>query len=527
MVELRDYQEDSVVSVFDYFTESEGHPLLVLPTGSGKSIVAGEFIRRACAIFPDTRILLLSHVKELLVQDAAAILKMWPGAPVSFYSAGLNSKNLNGQVIVAGIQSIYKRAYDVQECDLVIIDEAHLLNASEAGMYRRFLKDLQVINPYLKIIGLTATPWRMDTGLLHKGPGALFSDICYEVKLAWMIDQGYLAPLRCKRTATVLDVSDVHIRGGEFIASELEAAVDIESTNAAIVEELIERGADRGSWLLFCAGINHATHIRDLVREAGISAETVFGDTPAAERARVLGDFKAGRLRCMVNVNVLTTGFDAPGVDLIGFLRPTRSKGLYVQMAGRGTRTAEGKEDCLICDFAGCVAMHGPVDLVTGDERDKPSSDEPGVAPVKTCPSCEELVHPSVRRCPACGHEFPPPAIQLAKKAISSAILARELKDEWLKVDAVSYHEHFKPGSPTSLRVEYRCGLVTYREWVCLEHTGFPRQKAVGWWTRRAPGEAAPKTVDDALAFTHELATPRAITVQPEGKYFRITGVRF
>lgn len=525
MIELRQYQDEAVAAVFDYFAENDGNPLVVQPTGAGKSVVLAEFIRRACRLYPDTRILLLSHVKELLTQDAAAVLRLWPDAPISLYSAGLNAKDLSGQIVVAGIQSIYRRAYNVQQCDLVIIDEAHLLTESDAGMYRRFLHDLQQINPHLKIVGLTATPYRLDTGMLHKGPKALFTHIAHEVKLGWLIDQGYLAPLRCKNTATTFDVSSVHKRGGEFIAGELEDAVNTVSLNDAVVAELLERGKDRGSWLLFCAGISHAESLHDSISAAGISTACVFGDTPPAERARVLDAFKRGEIRCLANVGVLTTGFDAPGVDLIGMLRPTMSKGLYVQMCGRGTRLAEGKDDCLVLDWAGNAKRHGPVDLITGD--DKVPADGTGDAPIKTCPECEEICAAGCRHCPACGHEFPPPVLKLSAKPIEAAIIARELKDGWLDVTNVSYARHAKIGSPDSLRVTYHCGLATYREWVCLEHTGYPREKAVRWWGRRAPGDPVPDEVAVALTLVDDLPWPKAIVVQPSGQYFEIRQVRF
>ena len=527
MMELRAYQEQSVSAIFAYFEASNGNPLIVLPTGAGKSLVMAEFIRRACSWYPDTRVLLLSHVKELLTQNAAALLRQWPEAPLSMYSAGLNARDLSGQIIIGGIQSIHRKAHSVQVCDLVLIDEAHLLTPSDAGMYRRFLKDLAALNPHLKIVGLTATPFRMDTGMLHRGPHALFTDIAHEVKLSWLIDEGYLSPLRCKQTDLTMDVSKVQKRGGEFIASMLEAAVDKEEINEAVVMELLEKGKDRGSWLLFCSGIKHAEHLASLIRAAGIRTETVFGDTPPAERSRVIEAFKRGEIRCIANVGVLTTGFDAPGVDLIGMLRPTMSKGLYVQMCGRGTRLAEGKDDCLVLDWAGNVTRHGPVDLIKVSEKEIKEDDEKGQAPVKPCPDCQEIVAASARKCPACGHEFPAPEVKLAFKPVNAAILSRELRDEWLAVTDVDYARHTKLGSPDSLRVTYHCGLNTYREWVCLEHTGYAREKAVRWWARRMPGQPAPSSIDEALDAQADLPMPKAIMVRPAGQYWEIQQVRF
>jgi DNA repair protein RadD len=220
-------------------------------------------------------------------------------------------------------------------------------------------------------------------------------------------------------------------------------------------------------------------------------------------------------------MGVLTTGFNAPAVDLIAMLRPTKSTGLYVQMAGRGTRLAPGKQDCLVLDFAGNVARHGPIDAV---KPKRPGSGD-GEAPVKTCPDCQSILATAVRICPDCGHEFPPPKVQVERTATTLEILTTG-KPQWISVDGVTYHRHEKLGGRPSLRVEYRCGLVIHREWVCFEHTGYARQKACDWWYRRAPGLAVPDNVDEALARSAELATPTEIAVRRDGRFSEITRAR-
>ena len=221
---------------------------------------------------------------------------------------------------------------------------------------------------------------------------------------------------------------------------------------------------------------------------------------------------------------MLTTGFDAPGTDLIALLRPTKSVGLYVQMVGRGTRLAEGKEDCLVLDFAGNTARHGPIDTVDG-RRKEPAGG--GDAPVKVCPECEATNHASARRCVACDHEFPPPEVKVAPQAATNALLSIQQQAEWCEVTDVAYARHEKPGRPASLRVTYGCGLARHSEWVCLEHTGFPREKAMRWWTRRAEGRPVPATVQDALAQAPGLRRPLAVQVRPVGRYAEIVAARF
>lgn len=524
MMELRPYQRGAIDALYDYFGQATGNPLVVMPTGTGKSVVIAGFVREAIQAWPETRILMLTHVKELIAQNFQALIRMWPGAPAGIYSAGLSRRDIHAQILFAGIQSIWRHAARVQRCDLVIIDEAHLLSRNDGSMYRQFLAELDAINAgLLKVVGFTATPYRLDSGLLHKGKERIFTDIAYQVPVLDMIQQGYLCPVVPKQTETQLDTSSVGTRGGEFIAKDLEAAVDRDDVTRAAVAEIVRHGQGRGSWLVFCSGVAHARHVRDAIREHGVSAEVVTGDTPAAERDAILQAFKAGRLRCVTNANVLTTGFDAPGTDLVALLRPTKSVGLYVQMVGRGTRLAPGKEDCLVLDFAGNTARHGPIDTVDGD-REKGEAD--GDAPVKVCPNCQTINHAAVRICVACGHEFPPPEIKVAPKAATNALLSTQMQPEWCDVTSVEYRAHSKPGKPTSLRVTYECGLSRHSEWVCFEHEGYPRQRAEAWWRRRSEAPI-PATVEEALAAQDSLRPPLAIQVRPVGQYTEITAVRF
>lgn len=544
MTQLRPYQRGAIDALYDYFGQATGNPLVVMPTGTGKSVVIAGFIREALATYPDTRILILTHVKELIAQNFQAMLRVWPQAPAGIYSSGLSRRDINAQILFAGIQSIRKHASRVQRCDLVIIDEAHLLGRTDGSMYRAFLGELSRVNAgMLKVVGFTATPYRMDSGLLHKGKGRIFTDIAYQVPVLDMIQQGFLCPVIPKQTSTQLDVAGVGTRGGEFIAGQLEAAVDRDDITRAAVGEIVKHGEGRGSWLVFCSGVTHAKHVRDAIRGHGVSCEVVTGDTPAGERDAILAAFKAGRLRCVTNANVLTTGFDAPGTDLVALLRPTKSIGLYVQMVGRGTRLAPGKDDCLVLDFAGNTARHGPIDTVDGDRGEKDG--EPGDAPVKTCPECQTINHAAARVCASCGHEFPPPKPQVAPVASTHALLSTQIQPEWCDVRAVDYRAHSKPGKPTSLRVTYQCGLVSHSEWICLEHTGYARQRAEAWWRRRTDAPI-PGTVAEAIEWLHgsrqqfdtsepnplkreriEIREPVAIQVKPVGQYVEIVGVRF
>lgn len=522
MLTLRPYQQAAITAIYGYFQTHTGNPLVVIPTAGGKSLVMASFIEGVLKAWPDQRILIVTHVRELIAQNHAEMIGLWPDAPSGIYSAGLGKREAQARILFAGIQSIHRRAAEIGHTDLVLIDEAHLIPGKSSTMYRRFLDALKRINPALKVIGLTATPFRFDCGMLHEGQNALFTDIAYEAPVRELIDAGYLSPLVSKQPATRLDVSKVGTRAGDFIARDLAAAVDQDAITRAAVTEIIEHGRDRKSWLAFCSGVEHARHVAEEFGRQGISCRTIFGDTPKDERDAILAAFKRGEIRALASMGVLTTGFNAPGVDLIALLRPTQSAGLYVQMVGRGTRLAPGKENCLVLDFAGNVRRHGPIDLV---RPKRPGDGGGGEAPTKVCPDCDSIIALSATECPDCGYVFPAREVKIAPTAATLPVLSP--KRQWLPVTGVSYSRHDKAGGRPSLKVTYSCGLATYSEWVCLEHQGYARQKAAEWWRKRAPGSPVPLSVAEALAQTSRLTRPSDISVRPSGRYLEISGYRF
>ena len=519
---LRDYQRAAIDSIYEWFRCNEGNCILTLPTGAGKSVIIGAFIREVLEAWPNQRVIMLTHVKELIEQNAAKLAAIWPEAPMGIYSASLRRRDIWDSIIFAGIQSVYKRAMELGRFDLCLIDECHLVNIQENGMYRQFLADALQINPALKIIGLTATPFRTGTGDITAADKAIFHGTAYEISILDLLARGHLAPLVSKRMATQIDTSGLHVRQGEFVQKEVEALVDTDELTAAALGEIQAYGTDRGSWLIFCAGVAHAEHVRDALLSRGIKSACVTGKTPALERARIIEDYKTGALRAVTNCDVLTTGFDAPATDLLAFLRPTHSPGLYVQMMGRGMRAAQDKANCLVLDFAGNVVRHGPVDEVWAWVPQKREKQD---APTKNCPDCDTIVAAQVRECPECGYAFPfEEADKHERTATDAAILSTDIDrtDSWVTypVTGVTYARHEKPGKPPSVRVEYWAGLnQCAREWVCPEHGGIARAKAVSWFTKRSPGFQCPRTVDEFIECAQDTLPPSSIVVDERGKY--------
>lgn len=532
---IRPYQREAIDATLNYWSSGGGNPLTVMATGTGKSVVLSTLARELLDRFPDMRMIMLTHVRELVEQNAKALLRTWPQAPLGINSAGLGRRDKRSQVLFASIQSVHKEdAYSIEPRDLVLIDEAHLIPKRGSGMYLSFLERMRRDVPDMRVAGFTATPFRLDSGRLDTGEGAIFTDIVYDYGIARGIGDGFLSPLISKGMATELDVSGVQRRGGEFVAGALEAAVDQDWITRAAVAEMVSYGANRRAWLVFASGVKHAFHLRDEIRSHGISCETVTGETPRAERNRIIRDFREGRIRCLTNASVLTTGFDAPLVDMVAMMRPTLSTGLYVQIVGRGTRLAPGKENCLILDFAGNVRRHGPVDAIEvqrmgGPSEKRESAAEPHQVRAKECPDCKTIVALNARQCPSCGHEWKneePPKHEATADAETPILAAAA--PVWAKVRSAEMHKHQKPGSVPTLRIDYRCGMAVYRKWVCFEHKpgSFPHRKAAEWWAKMGGDEPAPQSVDEAIQRRAEIWFANEIRIKPAGKYFEVIGER-
>jgi len=529
---LREYQQLTIDQLYEWFKAgNQGNPCLVLPTGSGKSHIVAALCKDALQQWPKTTILMLTHQKELIEQNAEKMRDHWPNAPMGIYSASVGKKQLGEPITFAGIQSVRSKSSLFGFVDLVIIDEAHMVSHKDEGCYRTFLAQLKTINPNLRVIGLTATPYRLGHGLITDKP-ALFDALIEPVSIEELVFKGFLANLRSKMTLVKLDTTGVHKRGGEFIESELQAAVDTDDQNQRVVSEVIALGGDRKSWLFFCAGVKHAQHVADVLNERGITAECVTGETSKPERERMLKEFKAGRLRALTNANVLTTGFDAPGIDLIAMLRPTMSASLYVQMAGRGMRVADGKNDCLVLDFAGVVSTHGPI---TNVQPPKKGGSGGGEAPVKLCDHCGELVHISAMVCPACGALFPAP-VKDKLSLRGDDIMGLECTN--LEVTSWAWREHTsKASGKIMLSCTYYGSLSDkpVTEYLAILHEGYAGSKAMQLLATMA-GSSGVRLSDcmdcidrlDGIATAMSNSTPpEYIDFKKDGKFYRVINRRW
>jgi DNA repair protein RadD len=523
MVTLRDYQIEALTALEQHWNSGGTAALVDMATATGKSLVLAETMRRAIAASPQARLLLAVHVRELVEQDKDALLSVWPNAPYGICSDGLNRRDHDQQIILGTIQTLFRDAPLLGRRDLLLIDETQLVPRDGDGMYLSLIDTLRERSPDLRMVGASATCFRLDSGYLDRGDGALFERTVFSYGIKQGIADGWLAKLSSKATTTRIDVTGVGRRGGEFIPGELERAANVIDVVEGAAAEIVEQGADRRSWLAFCAGVDHAYAVRDALRRHGIPCETVVAETASDERDAIFDAFRAGEIRCLTGVNVFSVGFNIPEVDLIALLRPTCSPGLLIQQVGRGTRKADGKVDCRILDFAGNIRRHGPVDAIYVNGR---ATAAPGDVRSKTCPVCQELNALAAATCSCCGHEFISETRRLKHAVIADAVpVLSGAPETWLPVRLSEFRVHHKagnPGAPPTLRVDHLCGFAAYSEYVAFEGSSGARYYAGAWWHAMGGDNPVPLRVADAFARQDELNGVTDIVVDRDGQWWRI-----
>lgn len=500
---LRPYQADAVAACLDALARGE-HPVLSLPTGSGKSMC----IAALCAQL-EGRILIATHRQELLVQDTNTLA--WYGLPsdgMGIYSAALARREADARIVVGGIQSIYRRMVRLQAAGdfaYIIVDECH--RCPEKGQPSMYGTVFEACDTAQRI-GVTATPYRLDSGLLHEGEESWFDAMPVNVGMR-ELTPAYLAPLVGVMTAHDIDVSQVRSRAGEFVTGDLSQAACEEAAITGALDELCLLAKHRGKWLVFCVDVTHTRLVTEALVARGIVAEYTVGTTDKDARQATLARFRASETRALVNCELYTTGMDVPGIDCIVMLRPSQSKSLVVQCLGRGTRKAYGKENCLVVDFAGNLTRHVPLDelshLTKSPER--------------------QAAEDKAERQEAVARE------RLAKHRQQASLTdpmhaAPDRTPQTYQVEKVTYRlqEAKKFSGRFMLLVSYLCPSRLRGRYVttflCLEHTGWACIQAGLWFVRRAM--RIPRTAKEGLASAWAAPKPTHIVVREDEQFPRV-----
>jgi DNA repair protein RadD len=387
MIKLRPYQQEAVDKTIDFFRKSIAPAVVVLPTGAGKSIVIAELARIAKG-----RVLVLAHVKELVEQNFQKLKQL--DMPCGIYSAGLNRKDAAQKIIFGSIQSVANAEESFFEnFSLLIIDECHRVAEDNESQYQMVIHKLLNANPQMRILGLTATPYRLGLGWIYefnqKGEiktteKRFFKQCVFELPLNFLIRNHFLTPpVKIDLPVTCYDFSELTEKNRLYTTSEVDELLKKQKRlTPLIIKNIIDitENYNRQGVMLFASTITHAKEILTYLPPE--QSRLVIGETHNSEREKIIEEFKAKKIKYLVNVSVLTTGFDAPHVDVIAILRPTESVSLYQQIIGRGLRLAPLKKDCLILDYTGM--RH---DIYTPEVSDKKPSKESVPVQIE-CPNC-------------------------------------------------------------------------------------------------------------------------------------------
>ena len=524
-MQLRDYQTEAITALQNALAEGVARPLIEAPTGAGKSVILAHAIAE-WAEHTDRRFLVLTHTKELVQQDHDAIARVMGAERVGIYSAGLSRRDTAHRVVVGGIQSVARHAGRLGRRDVVIIDEAHRLPRSGWGQYRSVLQSTEYPLGVEYLIGLTATPYRLDGGSLTEGDDAPFDRVIFSIPVKRLIAAGHLAPLRPIAVEDSFETTGLRVERGEFVADEKFAAA---MSDFEILERIVDGWTRRAkrpdgslrTTLVFCASLPQMTIVEGMIAERGISVASISGETPDstndnglwdeedAGRTATIRRFKSGGITALLNCNVLTTGFDAPNVECILSLRPTASPGLHVQMLGRGTRCAPGKTDCLVLDHAGNVERHGPIDTVTPPRRGSGAAPAQTVKAIK-CPECETLYAVGEPACPFCGavREKAPRALAggLDLEPSTADLIASGANE--LHIAKTTFICHTARSGKDCVRISHQVARSKRRvdEFFAFDSdSDYARAQAAKTWMRRFPGSpAVPTSTAEAIAMLAE-----------------------
>ncbi len=393
MIHLRDYQSDCIGEIRAAYRAGRRSPLLVSPTGSGKTVMFAYISQGTSR--KGNRVLILVHRQELVDQTCRTLLAF--GVDHGVIAAG-RSPDRTHAVQVGSVQTVVRRL-DYFRPDLIIIDEAH---HGTAGSWRKVLD----ANPQARILGVTATPERLD----GKGLKDVFDDLIRGPEVSWLIDNGHLSRPRYYAPPQAANLTGLHMRGGDYAKDELAKAMDDKAITGDAVEHYA-RICGGVPAVAFCVSVAHAQHVAEQFQAAGFRAAVLDGTLDRdsrRDRVKALGD---GRLQVLTSCEIINEGFDLPIVTAAILLRPTMSLGLHLQQVGRVLRPAPGKDRAIILDHVGNLARHGFAEDVRDwslegrPKKKKRKADDEADVNVRQCPSCY-CAHAPAASCPECGHVY-------------------------------------------------------------------------------------------------------------------------
>ena len=524
-ITLRAYQETSVAKAFR--AHKAGHnPVLSLPTGSGKALIAAA-IARMLVDSGASRVVITVPGRELAEQNEKALHAFFDPLDVGVVCAALGRREFDARVIVGTPQSLAGKVQFDPDC--IIVDEAHQMPLHRGSWFAKLFDGLPNGRATPRI-GLSGTTFRTADGAIYGGRKAWFDCEAFSISVAELVERGYLAPVRYVAPALRMTTKGVGKSAGEYNASQLvEANINqVEPQVALILAEL----ATRRKAMLFAVNVDHAMAYCDAFRDAGEDPALIIGAMKGDARRDEVSAFKRGSKRVAVTVAAALTGFDVPEIDLLASCRPTMSAIVHSQSIGRGTRPAAGKPNCLVLDFAGNIPSFGPVHDPHFDKSGQPMG---GVAPWRPCRACGTYQHFDEVACEACGVALPPRKVVTAHDLEFGTIrwhdetaairaLVAERGTKGLPVESVAVHAYRKRDDPNSVSLMVSFGLggqAIVRQW-------FKYLRSPYWadmWGDLLGLTPAPRKMEEAQSRRGELIRPVSIDIALDGSFWKVTHV--
>ena len=558
-MELRNYQKKALDKATCWFDKEITNPLIVLPTGGGKTVVFATLIKQLYQEDCSRRFLILAHRQELIQQAKDKLLAVWPEAPVGILAASLKEFNQTASIIIASRDTISspKRLEKSHPVDYIIIDEAHHVGTEKNCRYKKIINHFEEIG-CPKVLGVTATPYRMGQGYVYGNSDEhFFGGIAHKVTMLELVQEGYLSRLSAfaVNKNAVIDASKARVKfkGGDYRESDLEQLALVDATIVAIINDWLEKAYLKGrtSTVFFCVSVLHAEKMNYFLKQHGINSACITAETPTELRNRYLDQFERGEINALCNVAVLTEGWDAPRTDCIAILRPTKSLSLYVQICGRGMRTYEGKYDCLLLDYGGNMERHGCIDKASpGRTKRKADGEEKDLTWI--CGECFRVNDKDDKYCSEC--DAPKPVIQpsiieeiMEKKdaeasetteAAEGYVLSDEIPEKDKPIERVEEVNMVSAKRKTSKNGNEYLSVEFYVEgayWpqataLMMGMSGTPGNIAKEKWDIMSQGKAYPYDIDRAAYQINQEGVfngIRSINIRKEGKYWNVIGVNF
>ena len=513
-MQLRTYQHTATESAITHLTS--GHnPVLQLATGTGKSLIIAALADYYKA--QGKRTWVLTHVQQLVRQNAATYERYRSITP-GIICAGLNRKDLYEPVTFATIQSIHGVLTVIQPPDLIIIDEAHRVPQDEGGqtLYAALLRRY----PAAQRVAMTATPWRMDNGIIYgDGPEYFFNKLAYNYTVPRAVEDGWLCPLVGVETAFQLDLEEVAVQG-DFVQTEADAA-QTQLWLESVARSMRELASARKHIAVYCPTVAAAQRTAFIIAaQTGWATDVLHGGLSPVSRECVIDDFFKGDTRVLCSVDMITTGFDFPALDCIVCLRPTLSSSLWVQIQGRGTRLHESKKNCLVLDFVGNLQRLGGVDMYETFYRQRPEDlvpEEVPAVPSKPYVKKERKVYPGVRTIKAIDP-------MTGREATEDTLLTVTVS----AVNCVAVKTRRNPNQPVLL-VQYAC--VT-SEGARIDASTFidteqPTPQTIDFFKRRSLAVRLPSPARLLGWQMKGARQPVTLTVRKAGRYWNVINENF